>query len=127
MEHATQTFAAISFLVIGLSHLIRPGEWGEYFRSLVDRGTPGAFLDGFLCLNFGALIASFHNVWQGPAMILTLIGWAQVVKGLVRFVAPQLAIGMLRRMSPERSGLFRAGGVMALALSGFCWWLRFQP
>lgn len=126
MEQGIQVFAAISFLVIGLSHLFQPRAWVVFYQVLAARGTTGAFLEGFLCLNFGAIIVAFHNVWHGPAIVLTLIGWGQVLKGLGRFLAPELAARVMARASLDRAWYFRAGGVLALLLSGFCWWLRYS-
>ncbi len=126
MEQATQVFAAVSLLVIGLSHLFQPKAWVAWFQGLAAQGTSGAFTEGFILLPFGAIIVGFHNVWEGPAIVLTLLGWAQVVKGLIRFVAPQVAIRVMRKASMERAWFFQAGGVFALALSGFMWWLRFR-
>lgn len=125
MEQATQVFAAVSLLVIGISHLLQPKAWVSYFQALAAQGTSGAFAEGFLYLNFGGIIVGFHNVWHGPALLLTLIGWAQVLKGLGRFVAPQAALRVYARMTPDRAWLFQAGGVFAIALSGYIWWLRF--
>ncbi len=48
MEQATQLFAAIAFLVIGLSHLSQPKAWVEFYQALAARGVPGVFLEGFL-------------------------------------------------------------------------------
>ena len=126
MEQAIQVFAALSFLVIGLSHLAQPRGWVAFYQALAALGTPGAFFEGFLCLSFGSIIVAFHNEWHGPDLVLTLIGWVQVLKGLVRFLAPQLALRVMRRATLERSWYFSAGGVIALALSGFLWWLRFR-
>ena len=126
MEQATQVFAAVSFLVIGLSHLARPKSWVAFYQALAARGTPGVFLEGFLLLTFGAFIVSFHNVWHGPALLLTLIGWAQVLKGLGRFLAPQIGLRMMQRITLERAWYFQIGGAVALLLSGFLWWLRFR-
>jgi uncharacterized protein YjeT (DUF2065 family) len=126
MEQAIQLFAAIGFLVIGLSHLAQPKAWVAFFQALAARGTTGVFLEGFLLLNFGAIVVGFHNVWHGPAIVLTLVGWAQVLKGLGRFVAPQLALRVMQRVSPERAWHFQAGGAFALLLSGYLWWLRFR-
>ena len=127
MEQATQVFAAISFLVIGLSHLGQPRSWVAFYQALAARGTAGVFLEGFLLLNFGAIIVAFHNVWHGPALLLTLIGWAQVLKGLGRFLAPQVGLRVMQRATPERAWYFQLGGVVALLLSGFLWWVRFRP
>jgi hypothetical protein len=126
MEHATQVFAAISFLVIGLSHIGRPQAWVAFYQALAARGTPGAFIEGFLMLNFGAIIVAFHNVWHGPALLLTLIGWAQILKGAGRFLAPEIGLRAMQRITPERAWYFRVGGLVALLLSGFLWWLRFR-
>ena len=124
MQQATQVFAAISFLVIGLSHLGQPKFWVAFYQALAARGTPGVFLEGFLLLNFGAIIVAFHNVWDGPDLLLTLIGWSQVLKGAGRFLAPQVGLRVMQRASPERAWHFQVGGVAALFLSGFLWWLR---
>jgi uncharacterized protein YjeT (DUF2065 family) len=125
MEQAIQVFAAIGFLVIGLSHLVRPRLWVSFFQALAARGTPGVFLEGFLLLNFGAIIVAFHNVWKWPAVVLTLIGWSQVLKGTSRFLFPDVGLRVMQRMTEERAWYFRIGGVFALFISGFLWWLRF--
>ena len=126
MEQATQLFAAISFLVIGVSHLVQPRGWVAFYQALAARGTSGAFLEGFLLLNFGAIIVAFHNVWHGPALVLTLIGWAQVLKAAGRFLVPQFGLRAMQRVTLERAWYFQLGGVIALFLSGFLWWLRFR-
>jgi hypothetical protein len=126
MEKAIQTFAAIAFLVIGSSHLAQPRAWVAFYQALAARGTTGVFIEGFVLLNFGAIVAGFHNVWHGPAVVLTVVGWAQVLKGAVRFLAPQVALRMMQRVSPERVWHFQVGGVVALLLSGYFWWLRLQ-
>ena len=126
MEQATQVFAAVSFLVIGLSHLAQSRAWVTFYQALAARGTTGAFLEGFVILNFGALIVAFHNVWHGPATVLTVIGWAHLLKGTGRFVAPQIGLRVIERINQERAWHFQAGGVIALLLSGFLWWVRFR-
>src|ERR1051325_1180105 len=121
MEQATEVFAAIAFLVIGLSHLLQPTSWVAFYQALAARGAPGVFLEGFLSLNFGAIIVAFHNVWDGPAILLTVIGLAQLLKGASRFLAPQVGLRVMQRINEERTWYFRAGGVFALMLSALLW------
>jgi uncharacterized protein YjeT (DUF2065 family) len=118
LEQATAAFAAIYFFGIGLSHLVQPHAWVEFFTWLREKGRAGMFVEGFLSLGFGAWVVSFHNVWSGLPVVLTLVGWGQVLKGLVRFAAPQLSLRMYGRVTPERAWQFRIGGCGALALSG---------
>jgi hypothetical protein len=127
MEQEIQLFAASSFLVIGISHLVQSRAWVSFYQALAARGTVGAFLEGVGILNFGAIVVAFHNVWEGPAVILTVVGWAHVLKGLGRFVVPEIGLRVIRRINPERAWYFQVGGAIALAFSAFLWWLRFRP
>ena len=125
MEKATEIFAAVCLSVIGLSHVAQPRAWVEFFVWLRGKGRAGAFVNGFLCLHFGAFIVAFHNVWTGLPVILTLLGWSQVVKGLVAFVAPQVSLWGLGRVSYERAWMLVVAGVFALALSALLWYIVF--
>jgi uncharacterized protein YjeT (DUF2065 family) len=118
MEREIQLLASVQFLVIGLSHLLQPRAWVRFFHRLREEGHAGVFANGFLSLWFGTLVVSFHNVWSGLPIVLTLIGWAQVIKALVSFVAPARALRGMQRVSEERAWEFRVAGVIALALSG---------
>jgi uncharacterized membrane protein len=126
VERAIQVFAGISFLAIGLSHLVQPLAWVEWFSKLRALGRPGVFVEGFLTLNFGVLIVAFHNVWSGPGVVLTLVGWAQVLKGSVRFLAPTAIIGVYDKVVPERAWQFRVAGGAAILLGAFFMWLSWQ-
>jgi len=119
MEKATEAFAALCFFGIGLSHILQPIAWVQFFTWLHDKGRVGMFVEGFLCLNFGAFIVSFHNVWSGLAVVLTVIGWGQLLKGLIRFSAPELSLRIYERVTPERAWQFQVAGIFALALSCF--------
>ena len=123
MERATEVFAAVFLLVIGLSHVAQPRAWVEFFVWLRGKGHAGVFVNGFLSLGFGSFIVAFHNVWNGLPVILTLLGWAQVLKGLLSFVAPQVALWGLARVSSERAWQFVVGGALALALSAALWYI----
>ncbi len=116
MEQATEVFAAVYVLGIGLSHVVQPHGWVEFFTWLREKGRAGMFVEGFLSLSFGALVVAFHNVWSGLPVVLTLVGWGQVLKGLIRLVAPQLSLRVYERVTPERAWQFRVAGVVALAL-----------
>ncbi|MNC86126.1 hypothetical protein D3C83_17620 [compost metagenome] len=116
MEDAVRMFAAVQLLVIGLSHLLRPQAWIDWFAALKAWGTNGAFANGFLCLLFGSVIVAFHNVWTGVPMILTVIGWTQVIKALVAFTLPEVSLRGFGRA--RRPAQFRVAGVLCIAFSG---------
>ena len=123
MKTAIQLFAALNFTAIGLSHLFQPRVWVDYFTWLCGKGKVGALLNGLHALAFGSLIVAFHNIWHGLPMVLTIIGWAQVLKGLLNMVAPSLGVRMLHHVRVERAWEFRLGGALALVLAAVLWYL----
>jgi hypothetical protein len=117
VERAIEVYAVINFAVIGISHAVQPRAWVEFFVSLRERGEAGVFATAFLSLLFGSLVVAFHNVWSGIPVLLTLVGWAQVVKALVYFTFPAFGLRKLQIPSHERAHLFVAPGVLFLVLA----------
>ena len=118
MERSVEILAIILLGVAGLSHLLQPKAWAEFFILLRGMGAVGMFVDGFLNLALAAIIIGFHNVWYGIPAVLTLVGWCLLLKGLIRFCAPQLALRVTARVSVERAWEFQVAGAGLLALAG---------
>lgn len=118
MESAIQKLAIVSFFVIGLSHIVQPRVWAQFFIDIREKGATGSFIAAFIHFPLGALIVAFHNVWQGLPMILTFIGYDLVLKSLVYFVFPKRGLKTLSRVSLEKSWEFVVAGVFSVGLSG---------
>ena len=118
MEKSVEILAIVLLGVLGLSHLVQPRAWVNYFIRLRGIGDTGAFVDGFVNLAFAGIIIAFHNVWSGTAMVLTLLGWALLIKSLIRFCAPKFALRVMARVSIERRREFQAAGAGLLGLAG---------
>jgi hypothetical protein len=123
VERAVEGLVAVCLFGVGLSHVLQPLAWVEFFVWLRGQGRCAVFLEGLLTLNFGALVVAFHNVWAGPPVVVTVVGWGMVLKGTVRLAAPGLGLRIYERIAPERAWHFRAAGVLALALSAFSGYL----
>ena len=117
MEEAIQKLAVISFLLIGLSHIFQPKVWANFFIGIREKKEVGAFINAFVHFPLGALIVAFHNVWRGIPMILTLIGYALLLKGFINFVFPSFALKSLDRVSLEKSWGFVVAGVFSMSLA----------
>ncbi|MBC7909041.1 MAG: hypothetical protein H7Y30_00985 [Pyrinomonadaceae bacterium] len=118
MEIAIHKLAVISFFIIGLSHVIQPRVWVQFFIEVRNKGEAGSFINAFIHFPLGVLIVSFHNVWHGLPVILTLMGWGWVLKGLIYFIFPRWGLKTMARVSMKKSWEFVAAGLIFLALDG---------
>src|SRR6476620_7482356 len=122
MEIAVEKLVAISFAVIGLSHLFQPRAWEEFFIGFRQKGEAGSIQLGLLYLPVALLIVTLHNVWHGLPMIVTLIGWSQLLKSVVYLLWPRHGLRMLAFVSVERTWQFIVGGIFSIAVSGVIFW-----
>ena len=104
MERSVEVLAVILFGVIGLSHIVQPKAWVDYFILLRGKGEAGAFVDGFLHLPLAGFIIAFHNVWSGIPAVLTVLGWCFLIKSVLRFCLPKLGVRMMGRVSLSGPG-----------------------
>jgi len=110
MGRSVEMLAVVLFGMIGLSHIVQPKAWVEFFILLRGKGEPGAFMEGFLNLPLAAFIVGFHNIWSGIPVVLTLVGWGLLIKSTIRFCAPKLGVKLMGRVSMERSWEFQVAG-----------------
>lgn len=117
MERAIQVYAIVNLTVIGLSHVLQPRVWVDFIAFLRDHGKAGVFASAFLSLIFGSIIVAFHNVWSGLPVVLTILGWANVVKALVYFAFPAFGLRKLGIPSHGRAYVFAFPGVVFLVIA----------
>jgi hypothetical protein len=123
VEKSIELLSAICFFVIGFSHIVQGRAWVDFFQALRSWGRPGVFVYGFICLSYGSLVVAFHNVWTWPALVLTVVGWGQVIKAFRCFIVPQVSLRLLDRAT--RGWEFHVAGAVLLAFSALCWYLVF--
>lgn len=117
MESAIQIFAVINLAVIGVSHVVQPRAWVVFFEWLRDQGEAGVLATAFISLGFGSIIVAFHNVWSGLPIVLTLLGWAHVLKSFVYFTWPSYGLRKLQTVSEERAHLLIVPGAVYAAIA----------
>ena len=89
-----------SFLIVGTARLTRP----EAFRVLLQEFIKSVvllYLAGILGLVGGEVILT-HNVWALDwRLIITLFGWATVVRAIVTIFLPQRIVSIGARLIPS--------------------------
>ena len=81
-------FFGLFFLVLGAGVLLNR----DYYRKAAIayyKQESFVFLGGMIAFSFGLFVVLFHQVWEGWAMSISLLGWAAMLEGLVYFVFPQ--------------------------------------
>jgi uncharacterized protein YjeT (DUF2065 family) len=116
MEIAVEKFAVICFFLIGVSHIVQPRAWAEFFIRLREKGTAGRFINAWIHFPLGALIVAFHNARHGIPAILTVLGYAWVLKGFIYFVFPRYGLKVMGRVRLERAWEFVVAGFVLVAV-----------
>ena len=122
-----ERLTALVFVITGLSHVAAPRAWARFFIDMRAKGETAGFLNGFVHIPLGLLILAFHPVWSGAGLIVTLIGYALTLKGIVYFLWPSLALRSLAHVSEASAWKFRAAGVPAVALGLVIGWISSGP
>ena len=88
----------------------------EFFQKLHSMGHAGAFANGMITLLMGSWIVSFHNIWTGVPVILTLIGWGYILKSAAIFVYPQWNLRSMGNVEHSPKLKFRIAGMALLGV-----------
>lgn len=60
------------------------------------------YVAGFFNLALGLMVIILHNVWTWDwRVLITILGWLGVVKGLVRFYFPEKLFVVVKKFSPK--------------------------
>lgn len=109
----------LSGLLMGLSHIVQPGMWTDYFAGLAARGRAGVVTKILQVELWPALmIVGLHQVWSGPGIVVTVMGWLLLAKVAAGLLAPDLALRSMR-MAERGPRSFVPAGVGLLVISGF--------
>lgn len=102
---------------MGLSHIVRPALWVDFFTKLHAQGTAG-LVGKVLAVELwpGLIIVSLHQVWWGPGIVLTLYGWAQFAKVWLALFVPEIGMRSLAMAQSKGERGFVLGGIMLMAV-----------
>ena len=114
---AVQFIFLVTCVPMGLSHIVRPRMWIDFFVRLHAQGQSGLVLK-VLAIEFwpAVIVVTFHQVWWGPAIVLTLYGWAQFAKVWLALLAPEIGMRSMGLAETKGTRGFTAGGVMLIVV-----------
>jgi uncharacterized membrane protein len=108
--------------VIGLGVLINRAGY-QAVAEEVAKSRVQLWLSGVLALTAGLAIVLAHNEWDlSWAVIITIIGWLAVLRGVLRLLIPQQMGDFLTRVLSRGPGVLTGVGVVALVVGAFLAW-----
>jgi len=113
-------------LVVGIGIFIN---LEHYRRMLADFGHSPLqiYVSGMTALVVGLLIVAFHNVWEWRwPVIVTVLGWATVLKGAVRILAPKLVADRSERYA-RNTNVMMTSAIVLLVLGGVLAFFGYVP
>lgn len=88
----------LAFTAIGIGMLSNPANVKTLLDEL-EKSSLDLYLSGFISLTVGFLLVSFHNSWAwNSSLIITLLGWSGLLKGLSILIVPNFTIKLSERI-----------------------------
>jgi len=110
------------YLAVGLGLLFNPESWLKMLEEF-KASAALSFVTGILIFSIGACILATHQSWQGwQAILVSLIGWAALIKGFVFLVCPKPVIVMSTTII-NNAGFVRLGSFVVIALGAWLMWV----
>lgn len=111
----------LCYVVLGLGILINGAYYKKVFNKFMDDSS-FLFIGGVMSLVLGFLILNVHNVWvKDWTVLVTIIGWIALVKGIVLLVAPKFLVDFSRSILKHTTVI----GVGVLIMGGIFGYLGF--
>ncbi len=115
---------AIFYTTIGIGMLLNTAYYEKIFSDFTDNPTT-LYIGGALALTIGYLIVALHYRESDFSVIITIIGWIALLKGIFILTLPKTMIAMTKAMTLNQSTLKILSIVLtiiglALAFLGFC-------
>jgi hypothetical protein len=124
LETFIARFFSVSLFLIGLSHLIQPRFWRDYFLRIKETGVAGIII-AMYTLPQGLLIVLGHNAWVlDVPVIITICGWGMTIKSIIYALLPNRAAAVIPE-GPNAHRKYALGGALMLPVSLLLIWHSF--
>ncbi len=117
----TSIFLAKAFglymFIVSLAMLLNPVGFKSMMHDFVE--TPAAMTAGtILALVLGIILVLIHNLWVPDwRLLITLLAWLTLLKGVLRIFIPQASVTMVQRC--ETSGFYYGSAIISLIVGLF--------
>jgi hypothetical protein len=115
----------ILYLAVGIGILINSAFYKK-LMAVFSENPPALYLSGLAALVMGYLLVRFHNTWPSDwPVIITIIGWAALIKGLFLILLPNVSIKICGFFESQMAKLFPVWAVVIAVAGALLAWLGF--
>jgi len=117
---------SILYIAVGVGILVNPDFYRRLFDDFIEHASV-LYLGGIMALAIGYLILAFHNTWTADlSVIITIIGWIALLKGVAIIVQPKLMIALSKAMV-QKECLLKIQGIAVIVIGLAFSFLGFYP
>jgi hypothetical protein len=117
-------FFSVSLFLVGLSHVVQPRLWRDFFIKIKETGVAGIIIVMYT-LPQGLLIVLGHNIWVWDIpVVITICGWGMTVKSITYAILPRRADSLIPT-GPNAHRKYAWGGAVMIPVSVLLIWHSF--
>ena len=116
---------SLAYIAIGIGILANHQFYRKLFEDFIERSS-NLYVGGIMALAIGYLIVAFHNTWtKDLSVIITIVGWLALVKGILILVCPKLMVVLTKAIMKSKNFLKIEAIIVIIigllfAFLGFC-------
>lgn len=100
------------FLITGFAMIIN-GDRAMILLEKILKDEALIFITGFIALILGILLVLSHNIWvMGWPVIITILAWLALFKGIMRVVYPHKAVVLAEKVINNTKGFYTVSVVV---------------
>lgn len=120
-----QIFSVV-YVVVGIGMIVNPAFYRKMFSDFIENGGV-LYMGGIMALVVGVLLVIFHNTWTKDwSVIITIIGWMALIKGVVILILPKAMISLARSIL-QSNAFMKIEAVIAIVVGVLFAYLGFCP
>ena len=115
----------LMYLAVGLGILLNPQYYKQMFADF-KKSVAVMYLGGIFAFAIGFLLITFHNIWvKDVSVIITIVGWMALLKGISILVLPKLMMKTMDIFTNVKATTLQIMAACIIALGALLAWLGF--
>lgn len=114
-----------TMIAVGLGLFFSRDYYKKVYRHL-ENETLGVLMSGIAALVIGIVMVMTHNIWDSPlTVIVTLVGWLSIAKGLLLIVVPR-TVDKLGDWMAGKEGWFTFAGAFYTVIGAYLSYMAYM-